>query len=100
MKAYKFLTKTTDFARIGLKPLINHVDEGIYADLTDFIYECYLRFTGIKEKYPEAIFSNLGTSAQVSIGGAVVYVAQVLAIDPEPVEVEDDDVEDDGDEDE
>ena len=99
MKAYKFLTKTTDFARIGLKPLINHVDEGIYADLTDFIYECYLRFTGIKEHYPEAIFSNLGTSAQVSIGGAVVYVAQVLAIDPEPVEVEDDD-EDDLDEDE
>lgn len=97
MKAYKYLTKTTDFARIGLKPLINHVDEGIYADLTDFIYECYLRFTGIKEKYPEAIFSNLGTSAQVSIGGAVVYVAQVLAIDPEPIEVED---EDDGDEDE
>lgn len=97
MKAYKFLTKTTDFARIGLKPLINHVDEGIYADLTDFIMECYLRFTGIKEKYPEAIFSNLGTSAQVSIGGAVVYVAQVLAIDPEPIEVED---EDDGNEDE
>ena len=99
MKAYKFLTKTTDFARIGRKPLINHVDEGIYTDLADFILECYLRFTGIKEKYPEAIFSNLGTSAQVSVGGATVYVAQVLAIDPEPVEVEDDD-EDDGDDDE
>ena len=52
MKAYKFLTKTTDFARIGLKPLINHVDEGIYTNLTDFIYECYLRFTGIKELQP------------------------------------------------
>jgi hypothetical protein len=90
MKAYKFWTKTTDFARIGMKPLINHVDDGIYADLADFIFECYIRFTGIKENYPEAIFSNLGTSAQVSVGGAVVYVAQVLAIDPEPIEVDDD----------
>lgn len=92
MKAYKFLTKTTDFARtgiIGMNPLINHVDEGIYADLADFIFECYIRFTGIKENYPEAIFSNLGTSAQVSVGGAVVYVAQILAIDPEPIEVDD-----------
>jgi hypothetical protein len=94
MKAYKFLTKTTDFARVGLLPVINCIDEGIYADLDDFIFECFIRFTGIKERYPEAIFSNLGTSAQVSVGGAVVYVAQVLAIDPEPIEVEDDDEDD------
>lgn len=89
MKAYKYLIKTTDFARIGLPPVINCVDEGLYADLNDFIFECFIRFTGIKESYPEAIFSNLGTSAQVSVGGAVVYVAQVLAIDPEPIEIDD-----------
>lgn len=91
MKAYKFLTKTTDFARKGMAPLINDVEEGFYTDLADFIFQCYIRFVGIKEKYPEAIFSNLGTSAQVSVGGAVVYVAQVLAIDPDPVEIEDED---------
>ena len=94
MKAYKFLTKTTDFARIGLPPVINCVNEDIYADLYDFICECFIRFTGIKESYPEAIFTNLGTSVQVSVGGAVVYVAQVLAIDPEPIEVDDEEEDD------
>ena len=91
MTAYYYATSTTDLVRPNNTPLINYCDKGLYTDLEDFVMEAFLRFTGIKEKCPTAVFSNLGFSVSVYVDGFEVYRKTILGIDPTPVEIPDDD---------
>lgn len=89
MKAHFYLTAITDLVRTNNTPRINDIEKGLYTDLEDWQFNAYLRFLGIKSKYPLAEFRTDLGNAYVYIEGVLVYRAELLAINPEPVEVED-----------
>ena len=46
---------------------------------------------GIKRNYPTAIFERTERGAKVFVDGVMVYELELLHIDPEPVEIPDED---------
>jgi hypothetical protein len=90
MKAFYYITSTTDLVRTNNTPLIKYVDKELCTDLKDFQFSAFLRFTGIKRDYPTAEFHTTERGAYVLVDGVRVYETEVIAIDPCPVEVEDD----------
>lgn len=91
MTAFYYTTSTTDLVRTNNAPIINYCDKGLYSDLEDFAMDAFLRYVGIKEVYPQAVFSNLGFSASVYVDGFEVYRKTIIAIDATPVEIPDED---------
>ena len=65
MKAFYYATVTTDLVRPNNTPLVNHFDKGLYTDLEDFAFDAYIRYLGIKEQFPNAVFTPLGFSVSV-----------------------------------
>ena len=90
MKAYYFISLVTDLVRTT-EPLIKDVCKDLCTDFEDFTFIAFLRFWGIKRKYPTATFEHTEKGAKVFIDGIMVYELQLLCIDPEPVEIEDED---------
>lgn len=90
MKAYYFISFVTDLVRTT-EPLIKDVCKDLCSDFEDFIFNAYLRFMGIKLNYPTAIFKHTKRGAKVFVDGVMVYELELLHIDPEPVEIEDED---------
>ena len=90
MKANYYTTMTTDLVRTIANPLISDIDCGIYADLDDFVFDCYIRFIGIKSAYPTAKFivGDNKDRVMVFVDNVMVYCRIVLEIGEE-VEVED-----------
>ena len=88
MKGYYFISFVTDLVRIN-KPLIKEVSKELCSDFEDFMFIAYLRFLGIKRKYPTATFKHTEWGGRVFIDGVMVYESELLYIDPEPIEVED-----------
>ena len=91
MKAYYYETETTDLVRPDNTPLINYCDKGLYSDLEDFAMDAFIRYMGIKEVYPQAVFNNLGFSASVYVDGFEVFRKTIIGIDTTPVEIPDED---------
>lgn len=89
MKAFYYITSTTDLVRTNNTPLIKYVDKELCTDLDDFRFSAFLRFTGIKREYPTAEFHTTKKGAYVLVDGVRVYETEVIAIDPYAVEVED-----------
>lgn len=91
MKAFFFHTSTTDLVRTTAEPLINHTDKGLYTDYKDFVLECVIRFMGIKRNYPTAEFVDTGNGVCVFVDGVMVYESHILYVEPNAVEVPDED---------
>ena len=91
MTAFYYATSTTDLVRPNNTPLINYCDKGLYSDLEDFAMDAFIRYMGIKEVYPQAVFNNLGFSASVYVDGFEVYRKTIIGIDTTPVEIPDED---------
>ena len=87
MIAYLCTTSTTDLLRTIDKPLINHISKEYFADFTDLVFNSYLRFIGIQDKYPTAVFKTGDTGVSVLIDGVVVYSCNIVGIDTTPVEI-------------
>lgn len=90
MKANYYISFTTDLVRTN-EPLIKDVCKDLCSDMEDFVFTAYLRFMGIKRKYPTAIFERTEKGAKVFVDGVMVYELELLYIDPDPVEIEDED---------
>lgn len=90
MKAYYFISFVTDLVRTN-EPLIKDVCKDLCSDFEDFVFTAYIRFMGIKRAYPAAIFERTERGAKVFVDGVMVYELELLHIDPEPVEIEDED---------
>lgn len=90
MKAYYFISFVTDLVRTT-EPLIKDVCKDLCSDFEDFVFTAYLRFMGIKRNYPTAIFERTERGAKVFVDGVMVYELELLHIDPEPVEISDED---------
>lgn len=90
MKANYYISFTTDLVRTN-EPLIKDVCKDLCSDFEDFVFTAYLRFMGIKRKYPTAIFERTEKGAKVFVDGVMVYELELLYIDPEPVDIPDED---------
>ena len=90
MKAYYFISFVTDLVRTT-EPLIKDVCKDLCSDFEDFVFTAYLRFMGIKRRYPTANFERTERGAKVFVDGVMVYELELLHIDPEPVDIEDED---------
>ena len=90
MKAYYFISFVTDLVRTN-EPLIKDVCKDLCSDFEHFVFTAYIRFMGIKRAYPAAIFERTERGAKVFVDGVMVYELELLHIDPEPVEIEDED---------
>ena len=90
MKAYMFTTSTTDIARTNNAPLVNDIDVELFSSLDDFRLSCMLRYLGIKDKYPGAVFVDNGFVITIVLNGIVLYRKAVLSINISPIELEDD----------
>lgn len=90
MKAYYFISFVTDLVRTT-EPLIKDVCKDLCSDFEDFVFIAYIRFMGIKRAYPAAIFERTERGAKVFVDGVMVYESELLHIDPEPVEIPDED---------
>ena len=90
MKAYYFISFVTDLVRTT-EPLIKDVCKDLCSDFEDFVFTAYIRFMGIKRNYPTAVFERTERGAKVFVDGVMVYESELLHIDPEPVEIEDED---------
>ena len=88
MKAFYYLTSVTDLVRNNNTPRINDIEKGLYTDLEDWRFDAYIRFIGIHSKYPTAKFRTDGNCAYVFVDGVLVYKSEIIAINPEPVEVD------------
>lgn len=88
MKANYYISFVTDLVRTD-EPLIKDVCKDLCSDFEDFVFTAYLRFMGIKRKYPTAIFERTERGARVIVDGVLVYELELLHIDPEPVEIPD-----------
>lgn len=88
MKAFYYITSTTDLVRTNNTPLIKYVDKELCTDLDDFRFSAFLRFLGIKQEYPTAEFHSTEKGAYVLVDGVRVYETEVIAIDETPVEVD------------
>lgn len=91
MKAYYFISFVTDLVRTNEPPLIKDVCKDLCSDFEDFVFTAYIRFMGIKRAYPAAIFERTERGAKVFVDGVMVYESELLHIDPEPVEIPDED---------
>ena len=89
MKANYYTTMTTDLVRTIANPLVNEIDCGIFTDLDDFVFDCFIRFIGIKANYPTAKFivSDNKDKVMIFVDNAMVYCRVILEIGEE-VEVE------------
>lgn len=90
MKAYYFISFVTDLVRTN-EPLIKDVCKDLCSDFEDFVFTAYIRFMGIKRAYPAAIFERTERGAKVFVDGVMVYELELLHIDPEPVDISDED---------
>jgi hypothetical protein len=88
MKANYYISFVTDLVRTN-EPIIKDVCKDLCSDFEDFVFTAYLRFMGIKRKYPTAIFERTERGARVIVDGVLVYELELLHIDPEPVEIPD-----------
>lgn len=88
MKANYYISFVTDLVRSN-EPIIKDVCKDLCSDFEDFVFTAYLRFMGIKRKYPTAIFERTERGARVIVDGVLVYELELLHIDPEPVEIPD-----------
>lgn len=88
MKTNYYISFVTDLVRTN-EPLIKDVCKDLCSDFEDFVFTAYLRFMGIKRKYPTAIFERTERGARVTVDGVLVYELELLHIDPEPVEIPD-----------
>ena len=92
MKAYYYLSLLTDLVRTDKAPLIKEPVKDLCTDSEDYLFGAYLRYVGIKEKYPVAEFVSGPYGASVLIDGIEVYRLELLYIEPTPVEVEEDEL--------
>lgn len=88
MKTNYYISFVTDLVRTN-EPLIKDVCKDLCSDFEDFVFTAYLRFMSIKRKYPTAIFERTERGARVTVDGVLVYELELLHIDPEPVEIPD-----------
>lgn len=89
MKAFYYLSSITDLVRTDNTPRINDIEKGLFTDLKDWQFDAYIRFIGIKGNYPNAEFHVKSGLVYVLVDDVLVYKAELLAINPEPVEIED-----------
>ena len=89
MKAYYYVTNTTDLLRTG-EPRINDMDTELYEGVEDFIFGARLRFMGIKEKYPSATLcaSEEEGWAMITVEGFPVYFTRIVSKIDLPVEID------------
>jgi hypothetical protein len=90
MKANYYISFVTDLVRTT-EPLIKDVCKDLCSDFEDFVFTAYLRFMGIKRNYPTANFERTEKGAKVFVDGVMVYELELLHIDPEPVDISDED---------
>jgi hypothetical protein len=90
MKANYYISFVTDLVRTN-EPLIKDVCKDLCSDFEDFVFTAYLRFMGIKRNYPTATFEHTKRGAKVFVDGVMVYELELLHIDPDPVEIPDED---------
>ena len=91
MKAKYYNSFVTDLVRTNNTPRIKDVEKDLCTDIEDFVLTAYLRFMGIKMEYPTAVLEYTGKGARVIVDGVLVYEKELLYIDPEPVEIPDED---------
>lgn len=90
MKAHYFISLLTDLVRKNHEPLIKEPCKDLCSDYEDFMFSAYLRFVGIKAVYPTAEFVTADGLALIFVDGVEVYRKELIYIDPDPVEVTDD----------
>ena len=95
MKAYYYISYTTDLVRFfdgqAQEPRIKEVEKELCSDMDEFRLGAFIRYHRIKERYPTATFHDWEKGAYVLVEGVLVYSTEVIAIDPNPVEVPEDD---------
>ena len=89
MKAYYYISSITDLVRTNNTPRIKETEKELCTDMDDFRFCAFIRFLGIKKDYPTAELHNFDRGAYVLVDGVLVYSLELIAIDPNPVEVED-----------
>ena len=85
MRAFNYITCVTDL--LNATPRIKDLEKELCENFDDFIFGKYLRFMGIKGKYPTAEFFVTDTGCYILVEGVLVYESDVLAIDSTPIEV-------------
>ena len=91
MKAFYCVTSTTDLVRHNLTPLINHTERELFADHKDFLLDCAIRTIGIRQRYPNAEVIAQKETFLVYVDGVLVFDKHILYIEPNPVDVPDED---------
>lgn len=90
MKAFYCLTSTTDLVRTIANPIINEIDRELFTDYADFVFDCSIRFMGIKKLYPNAEFVKASDGVKILVNGVIVYWKRILQVEPTPVEIDED----------
>lgn len=91
MKAHYYISLVTDLVRANHEPLIKEPTKDLCADNADYALTAFLRYIGIKTKYPTAEWKANGANAYVYVDGVEVYRKELVYIDADAVDVEDDD---------
>lgn len=93
MIAQYYIICTTDLVRKNNSPLINDIDKELYSGLNDFFLDAWLRFIGIKKRYPNAEiwFNKEEMSASVFVEGVLVFKKTILSTFGEPMVIADTD---------
>ena len=96
MKTYAHycITSTTDLVRKNMEPLINDTDRELFVDYEDFVFGCSIRYLGIKSRFPSAEFVDTGNGVCIFIEGFLVYESHIVLVEPELIEIPDEDDED------
>lgn len=90
MKAKYYISLVTDLVRGNHEPLIKEPTKDLCTDSGDYALTALLRYNGIKSKFPTAQWVAKGMNAYVYVDGVLVYEKELVYIDPEEVEVDDD----------